>query len=91
MLLVNGDLRIQGAFRFYGPILVKGKLDVAGGAGMNEVKFYGGVIAANVNFDVTQSVSGNATIVYSSCAIEKALQNSAPAFPLRSRSWANLY
>lgn len=86
VLLVNGDLDVQGGFEFYGPVLVKGTLSTQGTGG----HFQGGVVAANVNLD-QNTVLGNAVINYSSCALAKALQNSAPAAPLRSRSWANLY
>lgn len=86
VLLVNGDLDVQGGFEFYGPVLVKGRLSTQGTGG----HFQGGVIAANVDLD-QNTVLGNAVISYSSCALAKALQNSAPAAPLRSRSWANLY
>jgi hypothetical protein len=86
VLLVNGDLDVQGGFEFYGPVLVKGKLSTQGTGG----HFNGGVVAANVDLE-QNTVLGNAVINYSSCAIAKALQNSAPAAPLRSRSWANLY
>jgi hypothetical protein len=86
VLLVNGNLDVQGGFEFYGPVLVKGSLNTQGTGG----HFNGGVIAANVNLD-QNDVLGNAVISYSSCALAKALQNSAPAAPLRSRSWANLY
>jgi hypothetical protein len=86
VLLVNGDLDVQGGFEFFGPVLVKGTLNTQGTGG----HFNGGVIAANVNLD-QNDILGNAVIAYSSCAIAKALQFSAPAAPLRSRSWANLY
>lgn len=86
VLLVDGDLDVQGGFEFYGPVLVKGRLSTQGTGG----HFQGGVIAANVDLD-QNDILGNAVINYSSCAISKALQNSAPGAPLRSRSWANLY
>ncbi|MDH4046051.1 MAG: hypothetical protein OEW06_16510, partial [Gemmatimonadota bacterium] len=86
VLLVNGDLDVQGGFEFYGPVIVKGRLSTQGTGG----HFNGGVIAANVDLD-QNTVLGNAVISFSSCALAKALQNSAPAAPLRSRSWANLY
>jgi hypothetical protein len=86
VLLVNGNLDVQGGFEFYGPVLVKGTLSTQGTGG----HFNGGVIAANVDLD-QNSVLGNAVITYSSCALTKALSNSAPASPVRSRSWANLY
>ena len=86
VLLVNGDLDVQGGFEFYGPVLVRGSVNTQGTGG----HFSGGVIAANVNLD-QNDILGNAVVTYSSCAIARALQNSAPAAPLRSRSWANLY
>ena len=86
VLLVNGDLDVQGGFEFFGPVLVKGRLSTQGTGG----HFNGGVIAANVDLE-QNTVLGNAVISYSSCALAKALTNSAPAAPLRSRSWANLY
>jgi hypothetical protein len=86
VLLVNGDLDVQGGFEFFGPVLVKGRVSTQGTGG----HFNGGVIAANVDLD-QNTVLGNAVISYSSCALAKALSNSAPAAPLRSRSWANLY
>ena len=86
VLLVNGDLDVQGGFEFYGPVLVKGTLNTQGTGG----HFNGGVIAANVDLD-QNDILGNAVVTYSSCAVARALQNSAPAAPLRSRSWANLY
>jgi hypothetical protein len=86
VLLVNGNLGVQGGFEFYGPVLVRGTLSTQGTGG----HFNGGVVAANVDLD-QNTVLGNAVINFSSCAVAKALQNSAPAAPLRSRSWANLY
>jgi hypothetical protein len=86
VLLVNGNLDVQGNFEFFGPVLVRGTLSTQGTGG----HFNGGVIAANVNLE-QNTVLGNAVINYSSCALAKALANSAPAAPLRSRSWANLY
>jgi hypothetical protein len=86
VLLVNGDLDVQGGFEFYGPVLVKGTLNTQGTGG----HFNGGVVAANVDLDQSD-ILGNAVVSYSSCAIARALQNSAPAAPLRARSWVNLY
>lgn len=86
VLIVDGDLDVQGGFEFYGPVIVKGRLSTQGTGG----HFNGGVIAANINLD-QNDVLGNAVITFSSCAVIKALQNTAAAAPLRSRSWVNLY
>ncbi len=85
VLLVEGNLSVQGGFQFYGPVIVKGALNTQGTGG----HFNGGVIAANVNFDQSV-VLGDAVVNFSSCAITKALSNSAPAFLLQERSWVNL-
>ena len=86
VLIVNGDLDVQGGFQFYGPVIVKGRLSTQGTGG----HFQGGVIAANVNLNQT-SILGNAIINFSSCAVARALSMSAPSAPLRSRAWVNLY
>jgi hypothetical protein len=86
ILLVEGDLEVQGGAEFYGPVIVRGTLNTAGTGG----HFNGGVMAANVNLDLS-SVLGDALITYSSCAILKALQGSAPGRLIRQRSWAELF
>jgi len=86
VLIVDGDLSVQGGFEFYGPVIVKGALKTQGTGG----HFNGGVIAANISLE-QNDVLGNAVISFSSCAVMRALQNTAAAAPLRSRSWVNLY
>ena len=73
-------------FEFFGPVIVRGRLKTQGTGG----HFTGGVIAANVDLD-QNSILGDAVISYSSCAVVRALRNSAPAALFRERSWANLY
>ena len=85
ILLVGGDLDVQGGAEFYGPVIVRGNLNTQGTGG----HFNGGVMAANVNLDLS-SVLGDAVITYSSCAITKALQYNAPGRLLAQRSWAEL-
>ncbi len=86
VLLVNGNLSVQGNFRFYGPVVVRGTLKTTGTGG----HFNGGVIAANVDLE-QNTVLGNAVVNYSSCAVAKALINTAPGFLMSERSWINLY
>jgi hypothetical protein len=85
ILLVGGDLDVQGGAEFYGPVIVRGNLTTQGTGG----HFNGGVMAANVNLDLT-SVLGDAVITFSSCAIARALQYNAPGRMLAQRSWAEL-
>jgi hypothetical protein len=85
ILLVGGNLEVQGGFKFYGPVIVRGALTTAGQGG----HFNGGVMAANVNLEQS-SVLGDAVITYSSCAVTQALTNNAPGRLLPSRSWVEL-
>lgn len=85
ILLVGGNLEVQGGFEFYGPVIVRGALSTAGTGG----HFNGGVMAANVNLELS-TVLGDALITYSSCAVERALTGNAPGRLLNSRSWAEL-
>lgn len=86
VLVVNGQLDVQGSFEFFGPVIVKHSLNTQGTGG----HFNGGVIAANVNLD-QNTVLGDAVISYSKCAVTKALNSSASAALMKERSWANLY
>ena len=85
ILLVEGDLSVQGGFEFYGPVIARGQFDTQGTGG----HFNGGVMAANVNLQVN-NILGNALITYSSCAISRALQFNASGRGLRERSWAEI-
>jgi hypothetical protein len=90
VLLVEGDLTITGSMIFYGPVFITGTLSAAGN-NKQGAKFYGGVVAGNVLLDDVSKLSGQATIEYSSCAIKRALQNSANPTALNERSWVQLY
>ena len=85
ILLVGGDLAVQGGFEFFGPVIVRGSLKTSGTGG----HFNGGVMAANVDLELS-SVLGDALITYSSCAVEMALQMNAPGRQLGSRSWMEI-
>jgi hypothetical protein len=88
ILLVEGDLTVQGGFEFYGPVIVRGTLSTAGTGG----RFIGGVIAANVDLD-TSTVLGSARIQYSRCAVTRAVLTNSELTrlrPLTDRSWVDL-
>jgi hypothetical protein len=90
ILLVEGDLAASGGMVFYGPVYVTGTLSTTGNSGQG-AKFYGGVIAGNVALDDLTKLAGGALVSYSSCAIKRALQNSATPTMLSQRSWIQLY
>ncbi len=90
ILLVEGDLTATGGMVFYGPVFVTGTLSTSGNSGQG-AKFYGGVIAGNVALDDLTKLAGGALVSYSSCALTRALQNSATPAMLAERSWVQLY
>lgn len=89
ILLVDGDLSIQGSYQFYGIVIVRGAIKSAGG-GSTDAHFWGAVMAQNVDLTLN-SLSGNATLNYSKCAIIQALNMTGVVAPDRSRSWSLLF
>jgi hypothetical protein len=85
ILLVSGDLEIDGGFAFYGPVVVRGHLSVRGGGG----RFLGAVKASSAT--LLPSGAGSAEVAFSGCAVSSALLARAPATPLPTRSWAQLF
>jgi hypothetical protein len=85
ILLVDGDLTITGGFTFYGPVIVRGTFSTQGSGG----KFYGGVMAANVNLQ-QNSVLGNAVAIYSSCVMAQVMGAIAKPDVIAERPWVRL-
>jgi hypothetical protein len=86
ILLVHGNLEVQGGAEFFGPVIVRGTLTTAGTGG----HFNGGVLAANVDLD-QNNVLGDAVIRFSSCAVANALLGIALPKRVTQRAWADLY
>ena len=89
ILLADADVNIQGSYQFFGFVIIQGDLKTAGG-GTTDAHFWGGVMARNADLS-DQSLSGNATLNYSSCAILTALQALSPISMMRSRGWVQLF
>ena len=87
ILLVNGDLRINGNFQWYGLIIARD--DVIKGNGTTDV--YGSVMSRNANINDDNSITGNSYFRWSKCAVESALRGSAILTRTRERSWAQIY
>lgn len=88
ILLVEGDLIVNGTFEFYGIVIVKGSFSTQGGG--TGIHFRGAVMAANVNSGTNQ-IAGNAEILYSSCAVGRAQAAAGIGARLRSRGWLQLF
>lgn len=87
LLLIEGDFVVAGGFEFTGLIVAKGAIKVNG----NGNKITGALLAQDVSIDDQNSISGNTTLQFSSCALDKAIKGSAFAQPLSYRSWVQLY
>lgn len=83
ILLVKGNLIVNGDFDYYGIIIVKGKFENYGTANVTGAVLAGGVIQ--------NSVQGNATINYSSCAIEKMQKATATIAMSHERPWMEMF
>lgn len=89
ILLVDGDLTVNGSWDFYGIVIIQGDLKTAGG-GSADAHFWGGVMAKNADLS-TQNLNGHATLNFSSCSILAALQAQSPISPMRQRGWVQLF
>ena len=89
ILLVDGDLTVNGSWDFYGIVIIQGDLRTAGG-GTADAHFWGGVMAKNADLS-TQNLNGHATLNFSSCSILAALQAQSMVSPMRQRGWVQLF
>jgi hypothetical protein len=87
ILLVNGDLQINGQFEWYGLVVVRDDLNKGNGT----AKIQGAVYAANTNLGDPTWVNGNQDVFYSKCAAESALRGSAILVRVKERGWAQIY
>jgi hypothetical protein len=90
ILLVNGDLRLAGSFRWVGLIIARDNVDGAQGA----ADIYGGVMAANLKvegFNDANPIAGTQRIQYSKCGLESALRGSAALVRVRDRGWTQVF
>jgi Tfp pilus assembly protein PilX len=82
LLLVDGDLMVQGGFHWYGVILVTGSVSFTGGAEKNVT---GALLAgADASADL---VGGNASIPYCS----RAVYENSHYLPLKIVRWVELF
>jgi len=82
ILLVDGDLEINGGFSWYGPVLVTGSITYTGGGNKNVsgALIAGDSLTAHIE---TNDIGGNATVINCSAAI----RNSTQRRPLLVLNW----
>jgi hypothetical protein len=80
ILLVNGDLSIQGGFSYNELVVATGRLTLAGDG---SISLRGAVIsAADLSVDSTASPFTSVTIAYDSCAVSASFRNSPQGLKL---------
>lgn len=87
ILLVNGDLRINGNFTWTGLIVVRDDFDKSNG----NAYVFGAVMARDATVVDHSTVNGNTTYSYSECAVSRALTGSAQVVQARQRAWAEIF
>jgi len=89
ILLVEGDLEVQGNLEFFGITIVKGRLNTTGTGGhLNGVT----LVMGEATLDDTR-VGGDAVVRFSSCSIERAIKNNpltSRLRPIAQRSWMDI-
>jgi hypothetical protein len=90
IMLVNGNMKMNGGFKFYGLIIAKGNVEQ--GTGGTEI--HGSIMTANnatIGWGEDETLNGNIKIQYSQCSIEHAMRGSAQVVQAKERSWTELY
>ena len=87
ILLVDGDFTVAGNFQFDGAVIARGGLKMSGTGN----KIVGAVMAASVSVDDDVSLSGNTSLLYSSCALQAALSASAYPAQAMQRGWVDVF
>lgn len=77
IMVINGDLTVDGGFNFYGLVLVSGHIKYSGG-GSQKVNVYGAILAGEDISDDTDTVGGSFSFYYDACALNQLNTNSPP-------------
>jgi hypothetical protein len=87
ILLVDGDLTMAGNFSFVGAVIVRGGLKMSGSGN----KIIGGAMAASMEVADDVALTGNTSILFSSCALVSAMAVSAYPKRTMQRGWMDVY
>jgi hypothetical protein len=83
VLLVDGDLHVEGDVEHAGLIVVRGAVRARGGA----LRVRGALMAANTSGRGATIIGPGSRVSYSSCAVGRALVAASRPTPIRRRSW----
>ncbi|HEX7089569.1 MAG TPA: hypothetical protein VF192_05500 [Longimicrobiales bacterium] len=92
ILLVEGDLEMGGGFQFFGITIIRGRLKTTGRGGhLNGITLVQS--GGSLDSDWESIARGNSEVNFSSCAIQRALDNNpwtSRLVPIAQRSWMDL-
>jgi hypothetical protein len=83
LLLVDGDLHVEGPVEHTGLVVVRGIVRARAGA----LRVRGALMIANTNGRGTTVIGPGSEVTYSSCAVGRALIAASRPTPIRRRSW----
>lgn len=87
ILLVNGDVKLNGNFQWYGLIIARDDINKGNGT----FDLWGSVMSRNAQVNDDNSINGNSSFKWSKCAVESALRGSAILTRAKQRSWVQLF
>lgn len=87
IMLVDGDVRVNGQFEWYGLIVARD--DIVKGNGSATI--FGAVMSRNANLTDDNDIQGNITLNYSQCSLEHAMRGSAQVVQAKERAWTEMY
>jgi hypothetical protein len=87
ILLVEGDVMVNGDFTWIGLIVARDDFQKGNG----NATIYGAVMARDANIFDPTFVNGNTVYSYSECALDRAFRGSAQVVQARERAWAELF
>jgi hypothetical protein len=85
IMLVDGDIQMDGGFEFDGILIALGNVEVQG----NGTKVTGAILGQSVDAGFN-TFTGTSLVSYSLCAIQAALNGNATAIAINERSWAQV-
>ncbi|HEX6589351.1 MAG TPA: pilus assembly PilX N-terminal domain-containing protein [Longimicrobiales bacterium] len=92
VLVVEGDMTVNGNFEFYGIVIVTGVFNNNRGSGNAEIH---GTLLTKNNADIEDNsdMRGTPVIQFSTCSVDRAIQENdalSRLFPVQKRSWVDL-
>ena len=87
ILLVNGDIKLNGNFQWYGLIIARDDINKGNGT----FDLWGSVMSRNADVSDDNTINGNSSFKWSKCAVESALRGSAILTRAKQRSWVQLF